>query len=328
MEVRRRTISALGMWEQAGYSRELIDALGDRDLLVRRDAANALRASEADYLALAIQQLSDRDAGARAAAAWALGYYGSVAIGAAPNLRKLLTDSDSNVRRSTADALSKIENAMKDLAHVRQAVQLSDVRSLGKALSHEDRAVRVMAASGLLKLGTAARGAVPDLRDVLKNETSDIRREVVMILKNIGVGATPAVPELAHLVCHITDDRWSRPYAPTAPQDRAEEVRGIAVEVLSALGPEAEEAVGELRMAMKDRRASLRQTSARLLGRIGPSAVQALPDLKYALSDPSSPVRESAADALRRIDPLSLENIPSAGRKSAADRITRDENVK
>jgi len=300
--VRRRALSDLAAQGRPACVRELLLSLQNSDANDRHDVIDALESSELDYVAATGRELTAGDAATRAAAAWALGRFGAAASVATPELKKLLADQDRQVRQSAAESLERITKAENELAQVHAWVKNSDVRALAGMLSRDDATIRAATAAGLVEVGRRAGDAVPELRAVLNKPPSDIPSDAVKVLKNIGIAAKPAVPELAFLVSHVANDRWDRPYAPSAPQDRATMVRDIAADVLFDLGPEAAAAVPDLRAAMKDRRTSVRQTAARLLGRIGSGAKAAIPDLRYALSDPSSAVREAAALALHEID--------------------------
>ncbi len=277
---------------------------------MRRDAAIALEAIQPDYVAAAIRGLRDRDAEGRAAAAWALGQYGSAAANAVGDLKGLLNDEDADVRRSAGESLARIGNAVNVLENVRKCVPLRDARGLGKVLSYDDRAVRQTAVAALIAFGPDAKEAVPELRAVLRNEGSDIRQQALVALRKMGPAAKAAVPELAHIASHVTDDVWTKPYALSVVHDLAEANRRVAAEILDSLGPDAAEGVPQLCGALRDPRTSMRQSAARLLGRIGPKAKATVPELRYALSDPASLVRESAAEALRAIDPGAKDTVP------------------
>ncbi len=295
--VRQRTIAILRYFGGPRNANEAFVAIRDRDLDVRCDAARTLEAIQPDYVAAAIRGLRDRDAEGRAAAAWALGQYGSAAANAVGDLKGLLNDENTDVRRSAGESLARIGKAVNVLENLRKWVPLRDARGLGKALLYDDRAVRQTAVAALIAFGPDAREAVPELRAVLRNEASDIRQQALVALRKMGSAAKAAVPELAHIASHVTDDVWTKPYALSVVHDLAEANRRVAAEILDSLGPDAAEGVPQLCGALRDPRTSMRQSAARLLGRIGPKAKATVPELRYALSDPASLVRESAAEA-------------------------------
>lgn len=86
----------------------LIGALQDSDLEVRTNAAVALANVGNDAVEALTATLADRNKDARAAAAYALGQIGGPAASATESLMKALKDEDKEVRRQSAQALSRI----------------------------------------------------------------------------------------------------------------------------------------------------------------------------------------------------------------------------
>lgn len=86
----------------------LIGALQDADLEVRTNAAIALANVGTDAVDALTATLADRNKDARAAAAYALGQIGGPAASATESLMKALKDEDKEVRRQSAQALSRI----------------------------------------------------------------------------------------------------------------------------------------------------------------------------------------------------------------------------
>lgn len=86
----------------------LIDVLKDTDPEVRINAGNALAAIGAPAVDPLINTLSHRNREARSAAAFALGQMGAEAAPAATALVRALKDADTDVRRHSAQALSRI----------------------------------------------------------------------------------------------------------------------------------------------------------------------------------------------------------------------------
>src|SRR3954462_9224775 len=86
----------------------LIDTLKDADGELRIYAGNALAAIGPPAVEALTTTLSDPNRDARAAAAYALGQMGADAAPAATALVKALKDSEIDVRRQSAQALSRI----------------------------------------------------------------------------------------------------------------------------------------------------------------------------------------------------------------------------
>jgi HEAT repeat protein len=101
----------------------LIEALNDSDLEVRQYSALALAAVGADALPALKEALQDKCRERRSAAAYALGQMGASAREAIPELLKTVQDEDTMVKRSAAQALSRIitrDVAYQNSATVRQ----------------------------------------------------------------------------------------------------------------------------------------------------------------------------------------------------------------
>jgi len=98
--------------QAAGRNREvvsgLIEALRDLDPDVRQHSAIALAAIGPEAIPALIQVLTDKIKERRAAAAYALGQMGEAARDAMPSLLTVLKDDDAAVRRSAAQAISRI----------------------------------------------------------------------------------------------------------------------------------------------------------------------------------------------------------------------------
>jgi HEAT repeat protein len=224
--VRQNAAWALG---RLGPNPELVPnlaaALDDRDALVRRDAADALR-EYGQSAGLAAQLLlklavSDDDEPVREAARSAL-----VAVVGPKNqslvapLGKMLKDSNPEVVRSAAMALGNIGGPEAAIA----------VPILVEALKSEDVDARQMACAALANFKEHAEPAIPQLRDALKDADPIVRRNAALALGSTGVKAADTVRDLARLL-HSRE-----------PDD----VRFQAIQAIAFLGPAAERALPEI----------------------------------------------------------------------------------
>jgi len=241
---------------------------------------------------------------------------------AIPGLLELVEDSDSDVRRSAADALGKIggdraiQGLLKLVEHsdyyVRRSVayalgNIGDdraIRGLLKLIEHSDYYVRWSAAGALGKIGD--KKAIPGLLKLLEDSHPSVRRRAADALGNIGDDR--AIPGLLKLL----ED--SHPY-----------VRSSAAYALGNIG--GDRAIPGLLKLVEDSDSDVRSSAAYVLGNIGGD--QAIPGLLKLLEDSDSDVRRIAADALGKIGdkkamPESLklvEHSHSDVRSSAADAL-------
>ncbi|MGE0813816.1 MAG: HEAT repeat domain-containing protein [Vicinamibacterales bacterium] len=275
----------------------LIGALGDSEVDVRKNAAQALGNQEdaraVDALARTLQQ--DEDAGTRRTAGWALGQIEDSR--AVPALSAALAkDADVEVRRTAAWALGQIESAtaidaltaaMKDAdQEVRsQSVwalgQIEDARAvpaLTAALGDADARIRKMAVWALGQIED--RAAVPAVAAALKDADEAVREQAVWALGQI------EVPEAVDPLLTMANDSSA----------------GTRKQVAWALGQiESSRAVEPLtRMLQQDASADVRRQAAWALGQIEDAA--AIPALGAALKDASPGVRRQAAWALGQIE--------------------------
>lgn len=101
----------------------LIVALADTDFEVRVNAANALAALGPPAVESLITSLGSANRDVRSAAAYALGQMGADAAPAAAGLLRVLKDTDTDVRRQSAQALGRILLAQRFPGGTQPAVQ-------------------------------------------------------------------------------------------------------------------------------------------------------------------------------------------------------------
>ena len=151
---------------------ELIDALDDEEMVVRRAATNALGDIGSDAAVGAIvHRLKDEDKRVQVKAAWALRKCAQDALVAVPALITALQDEDRDVRRHVVGALLSVGD---DRA----------VPALVAALSDTAQKVRRPAAVTLGRMGDGR--AVPALIDALKDKAQKVRRAAAVALGRIG----------------------------------------------------------------------------------------------------------------------------------------------
>lgn len=206
---------------------QLIAALGDKDEVVRLNAAYelgavgapavpalieiwreasrsgvetesfqhatyALSAIGAPAVPALIDTLQDENESIRASAAYALGDIGSAAQEAVPALTQGLRDESALVRRHATEALGLIGQPAPDT-----------VSALSGMLQDEHYWIRDNAARALARLGPAADAAIPALTDTLNDENRYVRFHATFALKQIG---TPEATDV--LFDHLLTSRW------------------------------------------------------------------------------------------------------------------------
>jgi HEAT repeat protein len=132
-----------------------------------------------------VAALDDPAPSVRAKAAWALSRVGRAAFPAAPDLLKLLDDDSPAVRFRAGEALLVL-----DPEYLRPALPyfLRDLRS-------DSLMARTTAVRGVARLGSSARGALPDLQVIASSDpVAQIRRLAKTAIRRIGgeyVSPTP-----------------------------------------------------------------------------------------------------------------------------------------
>ena len=95
-------------------------------------------------------------------------------------------------------------------------------------------------------------------------------------------------------------------------QDRYQNTRWLALQLLQALGPDAAEAIPVLIEGLDEYPSKNHRLHAmRVLGAIGPAAKPAVPALSKYLAEEDDKIRKAALDALRRI---TKQQIPKSRR--------------
>jgi HEAT repeat protein len=153
-------------------------ALKDSDEGVRRETIDMLvkgAFEQAEVMQAFRERLDDSDWYVRATACEGLGKMGARAAEAVPQVKAALDDQVTMVRVYAARALYAIDPCSARIV----------VDCLVHALSDPDSDVRDEAATGLGKVGPAARSALPALRRALDDEWSNVRKAAAEAVSKI-----------------------------------------------------------------------------------------------------------------------------------------------
>jgi HEAT repeat protein len=254
---------------------------------------------------------------------------------------RLLTDEDSDIRRTALKAFEEFAHARRRLED-RAESSLSSGRgqpltpptttllnkhppgqgmpldALTPLVRNADVQVRLTALEILEALGPDAAPAAPAVINALSDPSRFVRWAAARALARIGPAepqlAVPALTELLRdpdgdlrLAAVQTLARYGPAARPAllpltaALVSESPAMRVAALRALDTLGNDAEPALAAIRDALDDHNALVRQSAARLLGKFGPSARDALNSLRSRLEDSSPEVRMAAQEALRRI---------------------------
>ena len=144
----------------------------------------------------------------------------------------------------------RVSSASRNAAYALAATGAPAVPALRDAMHDDVEAVRALAAGTMAEMGTAGRGAVPDLVHAISDESVSVRRQAAEALGTVGAGS-PAMPALIDALGD--DDRFVR--------------RSVAL-TLARVGPEASEAVPALVRSLRDPDKYVRGKAALALQRI------------------------------------------------------------
>ncbi|MHC5767093.1 MAG: HEAT repeat domain-containing protein [Nostoc sp.] len=236
--------------------------LQDKDSAVsRKAAAEALGQMQVKEQAPQVAKLLiDSDSGVRSAAAQALGQM--QVKEQAPQVAKLLIDSDSGVRSATAEALGQMQAK-------EQALQVA------KLLIDSDSGVRSAAAQALGQM--QAKEVVPQVVQLLKNPDGGVRGAAIQALGQMQAKEQIPLPQLVHLLKNPIGD-----------------VRGAAIQALRQM--QAKEQIPKLVQLLTNPAIDARYAAIRALGQM--QAKEQIPKLVQLLEDSEGFIREVAAEAL------------------------------
>jgi HEAT repeat protein len=266
---------------------ELQDALCNRlkdekeDALVRRSAAFALGSMKANTPAVQAALNAGwtaKEPAIRQTVAWALGRLGD---GSVDRLRLALKDPDALVRRNAASAVTQLSPWAAEAA----------VTELVACCQHKDLELRKAAVGALVRLASPKKEIADQARApllaLLKDTDLEVRRNAALALGYLGgAESTPAVKILLE---SLTGDNLP--------------LRRQAALALKNIGPDAPEAVPELRKALHSPDRELRHNAAVALIGFKKAGEPAVPDLAERVLDRKDDpeVRKQSAVALSRI---------------------------
>lgn len=265
--------------------------------------------------------LTDSDAAIREHTVYTVGLLGSLARPLSPEVMKLCTDSNADVRGRAFDALRE--------------VGITDPVGLAALLANEQRDVVTLAAELIVGLSEIPEGAVPHLMTALGDESSVVRTAAASALATAGKAAAPAAEALAKAAREAYPEEFdaTQPFqigseaaywralvaigspavAPTAellthPNPMA---RTFAARTLGDIGPSAKAATGKLQTALKDSFGSVAIDAACALIRIGEAKDDATELIRRAIDSPNS-VASYAIESLPRMGDAAKPLIPLA----------------
>jgi HEAT repeat protein len=222
--------------------------------------------------------LSDPSPVIREHTAYTIGQLGAIAKPLAPDVQKLCTDPDENVRGVAFDTL--------------RVTGVADPVALAKLLKDKREDVVRLAAELIPFVTEMPAEAVPPLMDALTGDNSNIHAAAAEGLAAAGPKAAPAAQALA--------DAVKKAY-PAEYDPKTARLDGPEASFWKALGRIGEPAVAPTAKLLEHSNMLVRSLAARTLGEIGPAAKGAKDALKKALTDMTVNVAVEAAIALVKL---------------------------
>jgi HEAT repeat protein len=227
--------------------------------------------------------LEDSDADVRQAALSALTAAGPPTAADIPQLQSTLFSKQVDARRYAAEAIGSLGDEGKTC-----------VALLAGKLKDDDGGVRLAAASGLVKLGPAAKEVRENLLAARSDPDPNVRKTVLQALAFCGRGEGV----IDALFAALNDDQ--------------EPVRAAAMKSLRELKPPpGKDDLTLLGSALKSKAPDGRRFAAAELANIGADAVPVMPALIDALKDADAEVQKNAAAALGTIGPKAKQAVPA-----------------
>ncbi|WP_293076001.1 HEAT repeat domain-containing protein, partial [Moorena sp. SIO3H5] len=251
-------------------------------------ALGQMAAAASQYIPQIAKLLTHSDTDVRRSAAYALGNMGAAASEVAPQIAKLLTHSDTDVRRSAAEALGQMGVA-KDYAP-----------QIVKHLTDSNRTVyyyyySYSAASGLGQMGAAASEYAPQIAKLLTHSDDHVRANAAYALALMGAAPSEYAPQIAKLLTHSDDH-----------------VRYSAAEALGNMGAAASEYAPQIAKLLTHSDDHVRASAAEALGQMGAAASEYAPQIAKLLTDPDTfdnSVGYTAAQALEQMGSLEVKDL-------------------
>lgn len=181
--------------------------------------------------------------------------------------------------------------------------------------------MRCDAAEILGLIGPAAKDAIPELREALKNSDSYFRLFAADALSQIlGPEARDALPALEYadredigvlsLLARRSRRRitgWRDEYAYELLWELTTGGGGEVVRTLAGSEASADVAVPIYEIALRDAHATVRKAAAKALGELGPAARSAVRALQKATVDEDREVRRAAEEALGKVQAAGIK---------------------
>lgn len=279
--------------------------------------------------------LSDPAPAVREHSAYTVGQLGPMSRALAPEVQKLCTDPDANVRAAAFDAL--------------RSTGVADPVALAKLMTHENDETARLASELISTLTTLPKPAAEPLAAALKSGNPNVQRAAADALAVMGPDAAPAVPELITLLKAVYKDRdpakprteefgpevsaWNAlgrigdaAVAPVAKllDEPNSLFQYYALRTLGDLGMAAKPAAAAIKMVLQDRFADNALEAAYALLKMGESTEEALALIKRALDSDSRGVAALAVQVVGRAGAPAASLVPAALAKlSAADPFAR-----
>jgi len=327
-QVRGYAASILG--EIGPSAKEAVQALTvamkDETVWVRIAAAGALARINPDDaqpgLDLLLKILDDPSDStsanaARESAASALGKIGPAARCAVPSLTRLSQFGDEAVRSLAVQALKEIGTGA---AETKEPVYEGKPLSVWvKALKEGDAKSREDAAFALMKMGPAAREAMPALSAALTDPNLEVVKFAAITLGKIGGEGVPPLilglqdeDETLQAIASLGLREAGAAAVPSLIRLLRSSNRTTASYASSTLGKIGEPAVNDLVVALDHHDTQVRGLALLALGAMGDVAKVAVPAIRKRLNDDHPGVRKAAADILSKIGrDTSAQVLPS-----------------
>lgn len=234
-------------------------------------------------------------------------------------LKGAVNDADQSVRLAAAKTICNLGELT--------------MPAMARMLGHPDKYVRRQAVWGLGKLGERALPVLPDLCKALNDSDTRMATGAAMTIGGMGAEAVEAIPALAKsmrgsnvVLCRIAAKALSMIGMPALPQLLADLrhpdvfVRGEAAMAIGWLGPEAAEAVPDLKALLSipslhqpddpadgskststSPENAARAAAAAALGKLGEAAKSAIELLQRTRYDACPMVSQSSEQSLRML---------------------------
>lgn len=314
----------------------LIMSLKSEDAGLRVLAAHALNRIVPDIqetVPVCVNLLKSQPKWIRCYAAIELGMLGTRSKPAIPVLCEMLEDTDIDVCHCAATALDAISSpeighgwhpfilpALPFELDTSVTVPHVAVPELISLLKHPDKAVRANSATYLGYLGARAIEAAGALKEILKDNESNIYYEAAIALGKISPNETEVLPVLLGLLEKHTGDMLYLPIellgkmGPAAKKatpalidvlrsDNPYYICAEADSAIAAINPVSKADVPALIVALKSSDEHTRWCAIMSLGRIASNASDAIPALFVLLNSSDRTMRYLSALALSGIDP-------------------------